>query len=249
MFKSQATRELRDGELHLYWATLDNQRWGKLFPDLYASLAIDELRRSREFKFPEASRRYILCRGLLRRLIGEYKGWPSSEVSFSYTTHGKPYLASTECDLHFNLSHAGDFAAFVFAREEVGVDIENIRSSGNATEAASVFLSDSEMRQAQGLPAEKRDEFCLRMWTRKEALLKAIGVGLIDDMPRIFVGESVTPGYITTALPSSHNTDMWAIQDTGYSHDIIGAVAFPRCKTGNWSLRQFDLDPWNAVTT
>lgn len=99
--------------------------------------------------------------------------------------YGKPYLKEAE-NCFFNLSHAGDYAAAVFAAYEVGIDIERIRRAKDAV--ARRFFTAEEYAYLEGLePAASdvngaagtlKDCAFTRMWTRKESYIKAVGEGM-----------------------------------------------------------------------
>jgi Phosphopantetheinyl transferase len=97
-------------------------------------------------------------------------------VSFRRGPHGKPYLNGSP--LQFNLSHSGGLALVAVSLTEVGIDVEAARSTFDPVSLAARFLSAADAASLQALPEPERHDEFLRLWTRKEAALKAIGFGL-----------------------------------------------------------------------
>lgn len=102
---------------------------------------------------------------LLRRVLG------ATEGDIAYNDHGKPYL--THRDVHFNLSHSGDYAVLAVGTQELGVDIEPIPSQSNASLVKKVFHDD----ERQWLALDPTPERFALLWTRLESALKASGTG------------------------------------------------------------------------
>jgi phosphopantetheinyl transferase len=224
--------------VHLYWAKLDEAIDDATAAHLCGSLAWDELERARRFKFMLDTQRYMRCRGLLRALVGAYAGRPPSAVVFTYASAGKPRLASNHYNLCFNVSHTEGTAVLAFARSEVGVDIENIHAAEIAEEVAELFAGKDEFGHISELPANERQKAVLQLWTRKEALLKAAGTGMIADLCSVQAGIRST--IVTARLPCSMQDD-WAVEDIERAPDIVGAIAYPRGTQDRWMRRDFQV--------
>lgn len=143
-------------------------------------LSTDEWRRVRSSACHLQARRFIVRRGMLRSILGQYLDHPPQEVGFVYNPQGKPDLASHfSSDLHFNLSDSGNLAVLgVGNGGPLGIDVEWLRRIP--------FVG---RRETQDLPPRETDHFrwgagpvpslgFLRAWTRCEAISKAEGVGL-----------------------------------------------------------------------
>lgn len=140
----------------------------------------DELARQERFLPPEVKRRFGVCRGRLRHLLGAMLGVEPKKVKFDYNATGKPRLASAHrSSLEFNVSHSGDWALFGFGQSwPVGVDTELFQRRTNFEALAPQVLSAKERVALELLPAAERNLSIMRAWVAKEALLKAIGVGI-----------------------------------------------------------------------
>jgi phosphopantetheinyl transferase len=99
----------------------------------------------------------------------------ASELRFRLGPQGKPSVADRE-DLHFNLSHAGDFAAIATGPQPLGVDIEVIRPEVDARSLAQHYFRTEEAAALRATRTPLQDFFLL--WTAKEAVMKCTGLGL-----------------------------------------------------------------------
>ncbi len=141
----------------------------------------------------EAARRQgALAYLLLCRALREDFGIPEPPT-FAFGEHGKPFLAEHP-DLHFNLSHCRVAVACAVSHSPVGVDIESIRTARpdlvrrtmNAEEAQSILSADDPNRAFTVL------------WTRKEAVLKLSGRGIVDDMRAVLTSTPASVRITTT---------------------------------------------------
>ncbi|HUS08384.1 MAG TPA: 4'-phosphopantetheinyl transferase superfamily protein [Bryobacteraceae bacterium] len=161
--------DLAANEIHVYSISL------KAAPDP-SLLSSDEQIRAARFRYAEDRERYVAAHAGLRRVLSGYLGAPAGALQFFGGPHGKPYISGSR--LQFNLSYSGDLALAAVCQTETGVDIERARSNFDVLRLASRFLSPAEDATLQLLPADERHEAFLRLWTRKEAALKALGCGL-----------------------------------------------------------------------
>ena len=133
------------------------------------------------YHFPRHGDAFVLSRGYLRLVLGRYLGVAAADIRFRYGEHGKPALASpADSGLHFNLSHSGEVALIAVARAPVGVDVEGERAVRNLEDVARRFFTTGEAGVVAGVPARRRQEAFFRCWTRKEAVIKALGGSIAD---------------------------------------------------------------------
>ncbi|MEF0940978.1 4'-phosphopantetheinyl transferase family protein [Rhizobium sp. BR 362] len=143
-----------------------------------ALLSAEELTRAQRFVRERDGQRFIVARGRLRSILGQYLRLPPQKVDFTYNDYGKPAVALADgSPLHFNLSHSADLAALAISDHyELGIDIEEIRFLKE--DIAGRFFSHKECLILRALPPEAYLEGFYRCWTRKEAFVKAHGEGL-----------------------------------------------------------------------
>ncbi len=126
--------------------------------------------------------RYVLAHAMLRTLLARRLALAPAEIAFATGPNGKPRLAGPAADLAFNLSYGDGVVALAFAQRPVGIDLEALRDGVAFSEIGRRFFQPDEVRYLESGPEserglELRDRF-FRLWTRKEAVLKALGVGL-----------------------------------------------------------------------
>jgi 4'-phosphopantetheinyl transferase len=145
-------------------------------------LLTDEERvRAARYRLERPREQFVAARGMMRMLLGRYLGCPPRDVPLTVEPGGKPILDSAAIPgLHFNLTHSGEVGLFAAARQRVGVDVEELRGMPNAEGLVERFFATRERQTFAGLPEELRVAGFFRGWTCKEALLKAVGRGLVD---------------------------------------------------------------------
>ncbi len=144
---------------------------------LYEVLAPEERERATRFRFAEHRRQFIVCRGMLREILSGYLELHPARIAFVYNRHGKPSLRDS--DVRFNVSHSGVWALQAVTRgSEVGIDIERIDPRFAHEQIPERFFSPREVAQLRALPADQQTAAFFRCWTRKEAYIKARGLGL-----------------------------------------------------------------------
>ena len=186
--------------------------------------------------YREADRnRHVLAHAACRRILGEAVDCCPTDLVFSTTFDGKPFLA--ESRLHFNLSHSGEQAALAVSTGcEVGIDIE--MSPPEADRIAHLVLSDAELATYLGLPSPSRTTAFLRAWTRKEAVLKGVGCGLQRDPRLLTVGlEKASGGDLAVEFDGG----VWHLTDFVMQQDTLGCLATAE-PIGQVIFRRFGTD-------
>jgi 4'-phosphopantetheinyl transferase len=149
----------------------------KIPPTLYRTLSQTERQHYAQFHFQADKIRYLVGRAGLRHLLGGYLHQMPQDIVFAETDKGKPYLPHT--DLQFNLSHAHQCIVYAFAREHaVGIDIEYHQPSRDFLSIAKHYFTPAEYHTLLMTPQAQQSNLFYFYWTRKEALLKAWGLGL-----------------------------------------------------------------------
>ncbi|MGA8163981.1 MAG: 4'-phosphopantetheinyl transferase superfamily protein [Waddliaceae bacterium] len=189
-------------------------------------LAEEERSKACQYLFPEDQNRFVHCRAFLRRCIGKYRHIPPNQVSLQYHKNGKPYLE--RFPLKFNLSHSQNYALFGFCFHcEIGVDIEYVRGIPNCESLCRHYFSDSEMAFLESLPQGNRSRHFLILWTRKEALLKGIGIGIGEGEKYMKLINCLNETTFQTILGSQFVVESIDLNDKNY----VGAVAYKSDET------------------
>jgi 4'-phosphopantetheinyl transferase len=145
-----------------------------------AWLSPEERDRAGRYYFDADRRRFAWTRGVLRALLASYVGGPPDRIHFGAGDKGKLHLAPSPAGLRFNVSHSHEWALIAVARDrEVGVDVEQHRAlRQDLFGIATRFFAPVEVDALRALaPAEQEPAF-FRVWSRKEAYIKATGEGV-----------------------------------------------------------------------
>jgi 4'-phosphopantetheinyl transferase len=169
---------LARGEVHVWRVSLNQD--GAALAVLAELLLHDERLRASRFHFRRDKDRFIAARGALRNILSRTAGLTPESIHFLYNSYGKPSLAGQVAEgLRFSVSHSHDVALIAVAQgREVGIDIEFVREDINANEIAGRFFSPSEASALRALPAHAIAIAFFDCWVRKEAFIKARGLGL-----------------------------------------------------------------------
>jgi len=176
------------------------------------------------------------CGGLWRRVSK-----PSKILS-----HGKPQVFGQESSdgLRFSCSHSADLALVTLARgRELGVDLEQHRPLTDAQKLAGKFFSASEISELAALPQLLKMPGFFNGWTRKEAFLKAIGLGLSFPLDRFSV--TLTPDQSAALLSVNDDhkaAEKWTMISLDVRPDYSAALVFVGKTTG------IQLFNWNSQT-
>lgn len=192
-------------------------------------LSNDERARADRFHFERDRDSYTIGRGVLREVIAQYLSLDSglevgpTEIEFSYNKYGRPTLSRLPSSVthllpsfNFNVSHSGQMVLYGFALDRaIGVDIECHRDTINFLEIAKGFFSPTENQTLNSLStAEEHMHAFYNCWTRKEAYIKAHGMGL--SMPLDSFDVTLAPGAaacLEATRPDAAEVQKWMIED------------------------------------
>lgn len=183
---------LADTDLHIWRASLDGPL--EELADYFDLLSPEEKDRAERYYFERDRNRYIVGRGLLRRLLSGYLGIEASRIEFVYGPYGKPAVATDSKNklLQFNLSHSNDQALYIFGWDRlVGIDLEHIRPMQDADDFAAQFFSARETALINSLSGDQKWDAFFKFWTCKEAFLKANGSGLTTPLSEVEIALDV----------------------------------------------------------
>ncbi|WP_434628787.1 4'-phosphopantetheinyl transferase family protein [Chromobacterium sp. CV08] len=202
------------------------------------ALSPDERRHAGRFVRPRDGARYAAARNALRHLLAAALDADPAALEFASEGGGKPWLPAHP-ELGFNLSHSGDAALVALARGlRLGVDLEQRRRDGRELEWRGIAESYFSARERLALAGGDATRRFLRMWTAKEAVLKAIGSGLsgLADV-EIALDEADRP-----RLLSAHCGE-WRLQalETEDGHAAALAHDGPPRPLRRWRAQDFTL--------
>lgn len=188
-------------ELHIWLVDLNNVNHP--FNDLISLLSPEEIKRSERFKFERDQYRYQVTHNMKRLILANYLDCDPQCLHFKIESYGKPALANLQSPLklQFNISHSRDLILIAITVEDsIGIDIEYNDKKRSIESLSETIFSPSEKKFFLTLKSQReKEEIFFRCWTRKEAFLKAKGIGLAVDLANISVNLSeiaVTPDWL-----------------------------------------------------
>jgi len=187
-------------------------------------LDANEIRRAERLHNELDRRRFVAAHAALRRELGERLDTPAAELEFARAPcgqcsglHGRPIVLrpggslARRADLHFSLSHSGNQALIAFSQTPVGADIEALPDPPMAQRLAAL-MHPHEQALILSAPIDAQPTLFTRLWCRKEAYLKGVGIGLEHE---------ATEGY----LESLECTPGWRVENIDAPEGFAGAVA------------------------
>lgn len=192
--------------------------------ELTVNLCPTEKARAARLKVQKARAQFIITRAVLRQLLANYLGIAPRALALTAGPRGKPALSPDwqQKRIEFNVSHAADYALLALGLDHrLGVDIESVERRVDYRALANRFFSAAEQAAFKKLPAGAACAAFYRVWSRKEAFLKATGQGLAGGLAGCSVPLGETP--VQTRAPGA--------TDTGSGWFIYNVIAPPGYQT------------------
>jgi 4'-phosphopantetheinyl transferase len=223
---SRTALSLSGDEVHVWSAVLD--RPPAEAAALRALLSADERERVERIHCPKTRVEFAVGRGLLRTLLACYLDTEPERLRFALGPAGKPELCEPAgTGLHFNVTHSHGLALYaVSTRSPVGVDVEHVRPLSNYLGLAERYFSPHEVEVLYCLPDHHRAEAFFHAWTRKEAFLKARGVGLSYGLERVEVTLGpAEPARLIRLDGEERPASRWSLHNLRPAPGFVGALA------------------------
>ena len=182
---------------------------------------LDEVERARwnRFVVEGARRRFALCRAALRVNLCKRLGCSNEELSFGYLEHGKPFaiVDGVPSDASFNVSHSGRHGLIGFARQDgLGVDLEVRDPLRDFDGIGGRVYGPLERRALSSATGGEKAALFYRLWSLKEALIKALGTGFSLNPARFEVPLAMLEGEQSAMFRFPHlPSDQFWLEDLG----------------------------------
>jgi len=183
--------------------------------ELLASLAPDERERAAAFAFDEDRLAFAVAHGLLRRVLSSHAEGAPSHWRFARSGAGKPQLvaAGRAGDLAFSLAHTRSLVACAVTRAgAIGIDVEPVASVAPEPAVVAHCCARSERAALERLDAQAAAKAFARLWTMKEAVVKALGAGL--DLPYTAIECALDPPRLVRIDAAEVPSARWSIATT-----------------------------------
>lgn len=191
---------------------------------------LDEAERSRWGRYlPEPRRRFVLCRSALRSVLCSTLGCQNGRLSFRESDNGKPFalVEGSVASISFNVSHSGDHGLIAHGPTgRLGVDIEEIVPRRHLKSLIEGVMGPEEEAELGTLQGRERLRQFYRLWTCKEALIKALGTGFSTDISRLQMPANMRWGETAGTFRFQHLPSVaWRLEDIG-NEEFAAALAY-----------------------
>ena len=238
---------LGDNDIHVWSAPLNISNATLTW--FAACLDTDEQARAARFHFDRHRNQFIAGRGWLRTITGWYLRTDPAKLIFKYSDFGKPSISESveTVPLTFNLAHSGELALYAFTLgREVGIDIEVIDPKFASETIAQQFFSPKEVAALLKFPINERPHAFFDCWTRKEAFIKAQGMGLSLPLNQFEVSlEHDQPALLHTAWDAAEAA-RWSLINIDAAPGYAAALAV---RAGQYSLQCFQVNEESLIHT
>ncbi|MDP2127178.1 MAG: 4'-phosphopantetheinyl transferase superfamily protein [Pseudohongiella sp.] len=172
--------------LDIWWVPLPELDYEKLLTGYVDCLSPEELHRLQSRRLPKGQFQFLFTRVALRHLLSAYHPLIAPGEWLVYRSgSGRPYISQAQTPLSFNLTHTHDCLIFAFSQyADPGVDVEKLSRATEFEGIAKRYFSIQEYSEFLELPETERIVFFYRLWTLKEAAVKASGLGLARGLRR-----------------------------------------------------------------
>lgn len=232
-----ALTELPKHAVHVWITNLDSHL--PQYNELYDVLSERERQRVERLQVKVVADRYVISRGVLRKLLSFYTGLNTSELQFKFGHLGKPSLRPLADGrvLSFNNTDSREMAIYAFSWErELGVDLERLPRDVRAERISQRRFTPAEADVITTLEEPMRTEVFLGCWTRKEAWGKALGVGIRYPMDSIDLGSRPDQPEMVIAQEDRQ----WRLIQIRPNEDSIACVI---AEGTDWSAGYWQLTP------
>lgn len=171
---------LDESEIHV-WTARPLALRGEDIERLSRTLSPDESGRAGKLRPGRGRDLFVASRGILRRVLSLYTGEKPEAIEFGYGKGGKPFvkMRGGAQAVSFNLSHSHEVAMYAIAAgKEVGIDVEYLREVKRPEDVIRRFFTETEGDFYRSRPEDLKREAFFRLWTFREASVKAGGYGV-----------------------------------------------------------------------
>ena len=198
--------------------------------EAYAVTWLDEneQQRSNRFLFERPRREYTLCRAALRVGLCSRLGCNNSQLAFGTSKYGKPFglVDGIVAPIPFNVSHSGKYGLIAYARQgRLGVDVEERNTRINLNDLSEAVFSPDEQADYALARGNEKIHLFFTLWTLKEAMIKALGLGFAQDPSEFQIPSKMRRGETTSIFefPGMPNT-RWKLENLSNSEFAAAVV-------------------------
>ncbi len=198
--------------------------------------------RADAFRTPELREQYVAAHAMVRTVLSTYASVAPSGWRYAYGSKGQPRLVGAPVDLRFSLSHSGARAAVaVTVGRKIGLDLEEVDPAKDPLGIADRFFTPAETEALRACHASERSARFTTLWTVKEAVLKARGVGLGSGLGTVEIDLDDAGSVRSVTGPEGP----WSVRSWAPGPELRAAVAVR--DAGPVRVRTFGIVPLGAA--
>ena len=230
---------LDESEIHV-WTARPLAFRGDEIERLGQILSPDESGRAGKLRPGRGRDVFVASRGILRHILSLYTGEEPGAIEFGYGKGGKPFVRTpvSAPAVSFNLSHSHEVAMYAIAAgKEVGIDVEYLREVKRPEDVIRRFFTETEGEFYRSRPEELKREAFFRLWTFREASVKAGGYGVFTRKGLVIPGPPPEGWLLDPGSPVNIGGS-WSLVGLDGPRDYVAAVAI---EGGALRVRKFDF--------
>jgi 4'-phosphopantetheinyl transferase len=238
MRNSPESNCLDPGQVHLWHIPLSAEP--ESIPALQTILSETETERANRFIHNTDRLRWTTAHAAARLILSRYTGMTPEALTFTNNVYGKPELESAASSLQYNFSYSQEQAVLAISnRNPVGVDLQFMPVSFDGS-LIDWIASPQEIDWLTGLPPDSLRQNLLRLWVRKEALLKAAGTGLSIE-PSTFSLPTDPAPFTMDFSDSCGKSCIWTLYDISDESDPL--ISLAACGEGHTIMENYWTPP------
>jgi len=181
--KGNQVPALQENDIH-FWFGMLNLKFCNQEVDNISLLNLEQKINAEKFKNRERKKEYVQIRYNLNQVLSGYTGIAPALLKYDRNASGKPFIGNQDTDIHFNLTHADFHFIIAVSRSPIGIDMEKrTREINGRDEIMDRYFHPEERREVHS--SLNPDDAFLKIWTQKEAVVKAVGSGIYEDIQQL----------------------------------------------------------------
>lgn len=217
---------INENEVHVWYYFLDLSDQGVDF--FYNLLSEEEKKEINKIKVPVVRNRRVISKAIVKNIISMYLGLNIHKIKFSYNQFGKPVLSEdiNFPGLNFNISHSGSLGMIALVKNnQIGIDLEQIIELADLDDIISLCFSKHEQHLFNSLSGLEKTKLFYKIWTGKEAFIKAIGKGFSFPLQNItFTLNNNKEIRISEISGLKENLHNWYVYNSNPRQDYTSAI-------------------------
>lgn len=232
--------DLGQNKIQIWSCFLDQTE--QIVSGCYSILSNEEKSRAGKLKFTELRNRWVLSRGVLRLLLSNYYNCSPKEMKFIFNEFSKPLLSKVlnGNEISFNLAHSDNLAVYIFSQNRrIGIDLEKTQDLADMEALTELFLNEYEKKWYNKISLANRKEIFYRIWTCKEAYIKAIGKGFSFSPNKIVLEFNSKQELFFKEITGDNDFETWKIVEFETNPNFVSSAVI---EGNDFTMEQFHLN-------